>query len=60
MENPFTPPETMKYEQEQKNKERINKINNSNIIGGQRYKKSVKIQNIANELEKVMFGKIED
>ena len=56
MENPFTPPETMKYEQE----ERINKVNNSNIIGGQRYKKSVKIQNIANELEKVMFGKIED
>jgi hypothetical protein len=50
----------MKDDQERKNKERINKVNYNNIIGGQRYKKSAKIQNIANELEKAIFGKIED
>ena len=45
------------------NEEKVKEISNyqdKNIIGGQRYKKSDKIQNIANELEKVMFGIKED
>ena len=41
---------------EEKNKE-INNKPKINIIGGRLYKKSEKIQNIANELEKMMFGK---
>ena len=60
VENPFTPPETMKDDKKEKINDRIIKEMNKNIIGGQRYKKSEKIQNIANELEKIMFGKIED
>ena len=45
------------YFKEESNNERININKDKNIIGGQRYKKSDKIQNIANELEKVMFPK---
>ena len=60
VENPFSLPESMKLEKEENIIDRINKKNKNDVIGGQRYKKSDKIQNIANELEKVMFGKIED
>ena len=58
MENPFSLPETMIVDKDEKMVDRFN--NKNDIIGGQRYKKSEKIQNIANELEKVMFGKIEE
>ena len=56
-ENPFILPEIKKEDKEESNNERININKDKNIIGGQRYKKSDKIQNIANELEKVMFPK---
>ena len=40
--------------------DRINKIRKKNFTEEKKYQKSDKIQNIANKLEKVMFGKRDD
>ena len=55
IENPFTPPETMKDEESKEIKYINSNRNKYNTIAGKIYKKDYKIHNIANELEKEIF-----